>query len=91
MVITGNDMPATKTIAKEDVRQYVAALARQHGVVYAKTGSDALAEVITRLADDDVRTDDTEDLLVALKRAHVIDGPTMVYLLGQHLDACRPV
>ncbi|SMH64470.1 conserved protein of unknown function [Acidithiobacillus ferrivorans] len=84
-------MPAANTIDKKDVRQYVAALARRRGVVYAKTGNDALAEAITRLADDDVRTDETEDLLVALKRAHVIDGPTMVSLLGQHLDECRHV
>lgn len=81
----------TTTIDKEDVRQYVAALARRYGVVYAKTDNDALADVITRLADDDVRTDETEDLLVALKRARVIDGPTMVSLLGRHLDECRYV
>lgn len=79
------------TTDKEDVRQYVAALARRHGVVYAKTDNDALADVITRLASDDVLTDETEDLLVALKRAHVIDGPTMVSLLGRHLDGCRHV
>ncbi len=83
-------MPTANTIGKEDIKRYVAALARRHGVVYyAKTGNDALAEVITRLADDGVRTDETEDLLVALKRAHVIDGPTMVSLLGRHLDQCR--
>lgn len=84
-------MPTANTIAKEDVRHYVAALARRHGVVYSKTGNDALADVITRLADDDVRTDETEDLLVALNRARVIDGPTMVSLLGRHLDECRYV
>ncbi len=84
-------MPTANTIDKKDVKQYVAALARRRGVVYAKTGTDALAETITRLADDDVRTDDTEDLLVALKRANVIDGQTMVSLLGEHLDECRHV
>ena len=82
-------MPTANTIGKEDIKRYVAALARRHGVVYAKTGNDALAEVITRMSDDDVRTDETEDLLVALKRAQVIDGPTMVSLLGRHLDQCR--
>ena len=83
-------MPTANTIGKKDVRRYVAALARRHGVVYAKTSNDALAEVITRLADDAVQTDETEDLLVALKRAHVIDGPTMVSLLGRHLDTQHP-
>ena len=52
----------------------------------ARTGE---ASAITRLADDHVETDETEDLLVALRRAHVIDGPTMVDLLGRHLDECR--
>lgn len=78
-------MPTANTIAKEDVKLYVAALAQQHGVVYSKTGNDALAEMITRLADDDVRSDETEDLLVALKRANVINGPTMMDLLGRYL------
>ena len=82
-------MPTANSIGKKDVRQYVAALARRHGVVYAKTSNDALAEVITLLADDGVRTDETEDLLVALKRANVIDGTTMVDLLGRHLDQYR--
>ncbi len=84
-------MRTASTIDQEDVTHYVATLARRHGVVYEKTGSDALAEVITHLADDDVRTDETENLLVALKRANVIDGETMVDLLGRHLDECRNV
>lgn len=68
-------LPAS-ILDKNDVRRYVAALAQQHGIVYEKTGSDALAEAITRLAGDDVCTDETEDMLVALRRANVIDGPT---------------
>lgn len=36
---------------------FVAQLARQHGISYVRTGNDALAEVITRLADDEVLTD----------------------------------
>lgn len=70
-----------------DVQTEVAALARQHGIAYAKNGLDALAQVITHLADDDVVTDITEDTLVALLRAHVIDGRRMVTLLGRYLDA----
>lgn len=84
-------MSVPDAIDEHDVRQYVATLAKQHGVVSVKTGADALAEVITRLSDDKVRTDETEDLLVALGRAHVIDGPTFVNLLGRHLDECRPL
>lgn len=53
---------------------------------YIKTPSDYLAEVITNLSDDDVVTDDVEDLIVALKRAHVINAETMVALLGNYLN-----
>lgn len=68
------------------VSAYISGLAKQHGVSYVKTGNDALADVITSLAGDDVVTDETEDLIVALRRADVIDGPTMVLLLGHYLD-----
>ena len=67
-------------------QSYVSNLAREHGIVFVRQSNDALAEVITQLADDVVVTDATEDLLVALQRAKVIDRPTMVLLLGQHLD-----
>ena len=71
------------------LKDYIADLARQHGVSYIKTSTDVFAETITRLADDDITTDDTEDLLVALKRAHVIDAETMVALLGNYLEEKR--
>ena len=67
------------------IAPYIANLAHEHGVSYVRTSNDALAEVFTRLADDDVQTDENEDLLVALYRAGVIDGPTMVSLLGFYL------
>ncbi len=66
--------------------KFVADLARKHGVKPAQNSNDALADVITRLSDDVVITDDTEDLIVALKRAGVIDAGTMVTLLGNYLD-----
>lgn len=79
------------TIPSTGLAEYIAALARQHGIRYVKTANDALAEVITRLADDEITTDKTEDLIVALKRANVIDGTTMVSLLGSYLDEKRNV
>jgi transposase len=36
----------------------------------------------TRLADDDVKPDETDKLVIALRRANVIDGREMVRLLG---------
>lgn len=68
---------------------YIANLAKQHGVVYVKTGSSALAQVITRLAGDDGNPDETERLVIALRRAIVINGRIMVTLLGRYFDETR--
>lgn len=82
---------ATLDIPTAGLAEYIAGLARQHGIRYVRTPDDALADVITRLADDEVVADDTEDLIVALKRSHVIDAATMVSLLGNYLDEKRNV
>lgn len=67
------------------VAEYIIGLAQQHGVHYNKTPSNELADVITRLAYNEIVSDEIEDLLVALKRAHVIDADTLVALLGNYL------
>ena len=73
---------------------YIGNLAQRHGIAYVKTGSSALAEVITRLAGDDVKPDETERLVIALRRANVINCRIMVTLLGRYFDetrnVCRP-
>ena len=69
--------------------EFIADLARKHGVRHVRTGVDDLADVITRLSDDVVVPDDTENLIVALRRAHVIDSSTMVSLLGNYLDEIK--
>ena len=79
------DIPLT------EVRAFIANLAKRHGVTYVKTGYDALADVITRLSDDEVKPDETENLVVALRRAKVIDGSTMVTLLGRYFYETRGV
>lgn len=68
------------------LREYIVDIARRYGVSYVRTPSDDLAEVITGLSGDEVESDETKDLIVALRRANVIDGPTMVSLLGNYLD-----
>lgn len=69
-----------------NIKSYVEDLAQQHGVTYVKTSSDVLAEVITRLSDHEIVTDETEDLIVALARANIIDSQDMGDLLGLHYD-----
>ena len=71
--------------------QFVSDLARQNGVSYRHFEIDELADVVTCLADDEVVTDETEDLIVELKRANVIDASMMLALLGNHLDEKRNV
>ena len=68
---------------------YIADLAERHGVAYGKTGSSALVQVITRLAGEDGNPDETEKLVIALRRANVINGPTAVTLLGRYFDETR--
>ena len=73
---------------------YIAGLAKRHGVSYVRSGTSALAGVITRLADDEAKPDQTERLVIAMRRAGVIDGKTMVALLGRYFDEAsnvRPV
>jgi hypothetical protein len=50
-----------------------------------------LAQTITRLADDDVKPDETEKLVIALRRANVIDGSQMLILLGRYFDETQHV
>ncbi|GAB0154714.1 hypothetical protein [Marinobacterium sp. BA1] len=71
--------------ASSSAKSRILALASRSGITFQPTYEDALAEVITRLSDDDVVTDDIEDLTVALKRSGVITGNEMVDLLGQYL------
>lgn len=76
-------------IPRTGLAAYILGLAAKHNVVYVSTRADQLAETITRLSGDDVVPDGIEDSLVALKRANVIDGETMVHLLGNYLDEKR--
>lgn len=71
-------------IPTQGVRQFVASLAQKHHVTYVRTTGDALAETATRLAGDEVESDATGDLLVALKRAHKLSDREMTALLVNH-------
>ncbi|WP_402720455.1 hypothetical protein [Janthinobacterium rivuli] len=71
--------------------KFIGDLAKRHGVVYVRDGMCALAECITRLSDDEVEQDETEKLVIALRRSKVIDGPTMVTLLGRYFDETRDI
>ena len=78
--LTKDDIPMT------GLPEFIATLAQRHGVVYKCTGQSALAQVITGLAGDDVKPDATEQLVIAMRKAGVIDGLTMLTLLGRYFD-----
>ena len=67
------------------IRSYVTDLADQLGIRYQATPADTLAAIATRLADDEVVTDEVEDLIVALRRTGAISGAEMVNLLSRYL------
>lgn len=76
-------------IPDTDIREFIADLAKRHGVKYVETGLTAMAKVFTHLSNKDIepgRPDETEKLVIALKKAKVIDGRTMVELLGRYFD-----
>ena len=59
-------------IPTQNVAAFILDLAARHGVRYEKGPYDDLAEVITRLSDDEVVLDDVDRLLMALARAKVL-------------------
>ena len=78
-------------IPASGLKQFIDDLAKQYGVTYVRTPSDELAEVITRLSDDEIVQDGTKDLILALWRAGVINGSDRVRLLGCYLKEARHV
>jgi hypothetical protein len=72
-------------IPSSGVSRYVAELGARHHVTYSRTQGDEWADAVTRLAGDEVESDETGDLLVALRRAHKLTDREMAALLASHL------
>lgn len=68
-----------------NVAALVRDLAHAHSVSSAASPVDMFAGAVSRLADADVQTDETEDLLVALTRAGVISSTDSMALHATHL------
>jgi hypothetical protein len=81
-------------IPSSNLASFVADLAKRQGIEDVRTKHGALARVITNLAGDQAEPDKTERLIIALRRAKAIDGPTMLTIQGRYLDEkfnVRPV
>jgi hypothetical protein len=63
---------------------YVRQLAKREGIVFAPTFADLWAKAVTKLAGDEVRSDKTDDLLVALTRAGKLSPRDMTRLVIAH-------
>ncbi|QFT29481.1 hypothetical protein FIV00_03215 [Labrenzia sp. THAF82] len=68
--------------AEEQIR----VLAKKHDISVARTALDDWADDVTRLAGDDVRFDEVQELVVALRRARVVDGVELTRLHSRYLD-----
>ena len=63
---------------------YVRQLANREGIVFAPTYADIWATAVTQLAGDEVKSDPTDDLLVALTRAGKLSPREMTKLVIAH-------
>jgi hypothetical protein len=63
---------------------FVRALARRERVVYRAIYADRWAEAVTRLGGDEVTSDATDNLLVALARAGKISASEQLRMLVAH-------
>jgi len=64
--------------------KYVRQLARLEGITFNPTYADQWASSVTKIAGDEVRSDITDDLLVALTRAGKLTPNAMVKLVIAH-------
>ncbi|ENO99140.1 hypothetical protein C667_00730 [Thauera phenylacetica B4P] len=72
-------------IPASGVARFVQDLARRLEVAYVPSSMDQWAETVTNLAGDEVRSDTTQDLLVALKRAGKLSKEEVAALTVNHL------
>lgn len=79
------DASGSFAIPESGLKDFVLALAVRYQIGVVKTYADQWAETVTRLADDEVHTDATEELVIALKKAHRIDNAQMVQMLANYL------
>jgi hypothetical protein len=63
---------------------YVRQMAKREGIVFVPTFADHWAKAVTRLAGDEVKSDPTDDLLVALTRAGKLSPRDMTRLVIAH-------
>ena len=71
-------------VLKSPTAIYVRQLANREGIFFAPTYADIWATAVTQLAGDEVKSDPTDDLLVALARAGKLSPREMTKLVIAH-------
>lgn len=72
-------------IPEMNLRQFILSLAKRFKVTYVRTYSDDWARNVTRLAGDDVQTDEIEQLVIAMNKAHKVSDIDMVQMLARYM------
>jgi hypothetical protein len=80
--------PQTETAV--GVADEIHALAQKHEVRYTPRPIDEWAGHVTRLAGDDVKLDEIEQLLIALQRAGYLTRPVALALQARYLREANP-
>jgi len=73
-----------KDLPISHVAEYVSRLAAAHHVTYQRSRLEDWAEAVTRAAGDNVRTDNTDGLLIRLKQRKILNAEQFTRLLINH-------
>lgn len=70
---------------------FIKSLAKEHNVEYTETVLDKFANKITELSGDNVRQDNTKDLIIALYRKQIISKSDVAHYTCQHLNELKKI
>jgi hypothetical protein len=79
-----------QTSAAKLTESIIRRLAERNHVAYVQTANDVLANDMTRLADDDVKLDPIEQMVIALQRAGHLSRVQAVRLQLRYLRENKP-
>jgi hypothetical protein len=79
-----------QTSAVKLTESIIRRLAERTHVTYLQTANDVLANDMTRLADDDVKLDPVEQMVIALQRAGHLSRVQAVRLQARYLRENKP-
>ena len=82
-------MSGAETLPASSTAAFIQQMAARHKVAYVPTRADLLANDMTRLADDTIKLDEVECLLIALQRAGHISRDQLVQLQARYLREAK--